>query len=96
MTSLATLPMITVTHTDSVGANAVNTTLTNSSSSLAFLVRARVVDNAGNELLPVWWTDNYITLLPGESRTLTASYFNNAAPPSGATVHLDGFNINPN
>jgi exo-1,4-beta-D-glucosaminidase len=96
MTSLATLPMITVTHTDSVGANAVNTTLTNSNSSLAFLVRARVLDNAGTELLPVWWTDNYITLLPGESRTLTASYFNNAAPPSGATVHLDGFNINPN
>jgi exo-1,4-beta-D-glucosaminidase len=96
MTSLATLPMITVSHTDTVGATSVSSTLTNSSSGLAFLVRARVLDNGANEVLPVWWSDNFITLLPGESRTLTASYFNNAAPPSGATVHLDGFNINPN
>jgi exo-1,4-beta-D-glucosaminidase len=96
MTSLATLPMITVAHADVIGTTAVNTTLTNSSSSLAFLIRARVLDSAGNEVLPVWWSDNYVTLLPGQSRTLTATYFNNAAPPSGATVHLDGFNLNPN
>jgi len=85
------LPLVTVSHADTVGTTSVSTTLTNSSSSLAFLIRARVLDAGGNEVLPVWWTDNYITLLPGESRTLTASYFNNAAPPSGATVHLDGF-----
>jgi exo-1,4-beta-D-glucosaminidase len=96
MTSLATLPMITVAHADVIGTTSVNTTLTNSSSSLAFLIRARVLDSAGNEVLPVWWSDNYVTLLPGQSRTLTATYFNNAAPPSGATVHLDGFNLNPN
>lgn len=96
MTSLQTLPMVTVSHADTVGATSVSTTLTNSSSNLAFMIRVRVLDSAGNEPLPVWWTDNYISLLPGESRTLTASYFNNATPPSGATVHLDGFNINPN
>jgi exo-1,4-beta-D-glucosaminidase len=96
MTSLATLPMITVAHADVIGATSVNTTLANSSSSLAFLIRARVLDSAGNEVLPVWWSDNYVTLLPGQSRTLTATYFNNAAPPSGATVHLDGFNVNAN
>ena len=96
MTSLATLPMVTVSHTDTIGTNSVNTTLTNSSSNLAFLIRARVLDASGSEVLPVWWSDNYIFLLPGASRTLTATYFNNAAPPMGATVHLDGFNINPN
>ncbi|MFL6303344.1 MAG: glycosyl hydrolase 2 galactose-binding domain-containing protein [Candidatus Sulfotelmatobacter sp.] len=96
LTSLATLPGVTVAHTDTIGATSVNTTLTNSSSSLAFLIRARVLDSAGNEVLPVWWSDNYITLLPGQSRNLIATYFNNAAPPSGATVHLDGFNVNAN
>ena len=88
--------MITVAHADVIGTTSVNTTLTNSSSSLAFLIRARVLDSAGNEVLPVWWSDNYVILLPGQSRTLTATYFNNAAPPSGATVHLDGFNVNAN
>ena len=96
LTSLATLPGITVAHTDTIGATSVNTTLTNSSSSLAFLIRVRVLDSAGNKVLPAWWSDNHITLLPGQSRTLTATYFNNAAPPSGATVHLDGFNVTPN
>ncbi|HYA26186.1 MAG TPA: glycoside hydrolase family 2 protein, partial [Terriglobales bacterium] len=96
MTSLATLPMVTVSHSDTVGANSATTILTNSTTNLAFMIRARVLDSAGNETLPVWWSDNYITLMPGESRTLTATYFDNAAPPSGATVHLDGFNITPN
>lgn len=96
MTSLQTLPMVTVSHADTIGTNSVTTNLTNSSTSLAFMIRVRVLDSSGDETLPVWWTDNYITLLPGESRTLTATYFNSAAPPTGATVHLDGFNINPN
>jgi exo-1,4-beta-D-glucosaminidase len=96
VTSLATLPMVTVSHTDTIGANSVTTTLTNASANLAFLIRARVLDSAGNETLPVCWSDNYITLLPGQNRTLMATYFNNAAPPTGATVHLDGFKINPN
>jgi hypothetical protein len=54
-----------------------------------------VLDSAESEVLRVWWNNN-ITLLPGRSRTLTATYFNNAALPSGATVYLDGFNLNGN
>jgi len=96
MTSLQTLPMVTVSHTDTIGTNSVTTTLTNSSTNLAFMIRVRVLDNAGNETLPVWWSENYITLLPGDTRTLTATYINDAAPPISATVHVDGYNINPN
>lgn len=94
LTSLATLPMVTVTHTDTIGTNSVSTTLTNSSSTLAFLIRLRVT-HSGNEVLPVFWSDNYISLLPGESRTETAT-FNAGTLPSGSIVQVDGFNINPN
>ena len=94
LTSLATLPMVTVTHTDTIGTNSVSTTLTNSSSTLAFLIRLRVTSN-GNEVLPVFWSDNYISLLPGETRIETAA-FNGATLPAGSKVQLDGFNINPN
>jgi exo-1,4-beta-D-glucosaminidase len=94
LTSLTTLPMVTVTHADTIGTTSVTTTLTNPSTTLAFLIRLRVT-NAGNEVLPVLWSDNYISLLPGESRTETAT-FNPGVLPTGSIVQVDGFNINPN
>jgi len=94
LSSLTTLPTVTVSHTDTIGTNSVSTTLTNTSSTLAFLVRLRVT-SGGNEVLPVFWSDNYVSLLPGESRTETAA-FNAGALPAGSKVQLDGFNINPN
>jgi len=94
LTALTTLPMMTVTHTDTIGSDSVTTTLTNASSTLAFLIRFRVT-NAGKEVLPVFWSDNYISLLPGESRTETAT-FNPGTLPAGSKVEVDGFNVNPN
>jgi len=72
----------------------VATTLTNSSSTLAFLIRLRVT-NGGNEVLPVFWSDNYISLLPGETRAETAT-FNPRTLPPGSKVEVDGFNVNLN
>lgn len=96
LTALATLPNVTISHSDSIGVNSVTTTLTNPSTSTtaALLIRARVT-NGGNEVLPVFWSDNYISLLPGESRTLTANFEAGTLPP-GSIVQIDGFNINSN
>ncbi len=93
LTSLQTLPMVTLTHMDSFGTDTAATTLTNSSTSLAFLIRLRVT-NAGNDVLPAFWTDNYITLLPGESRSETVTFPTGTLPP-GSIVQVDGFNVNP-
>jgi exo-1,4-beta-D-glucosaminidase len=81
---------------------ATTVTLTNTSSStLAFLVRADVRrGTAGgqelsgdNELQSSLWQDNDITLFPGESQTLTASY--NSADLQGATpvISVSGWNV---
>jgi exo-1,4-beta-D-glucosaminidase len=49
--------------------------LENAGSSLAFQVRLKLTDGAGGEeILPVFWDDNYVSLLPGETRELRASY----------------------
>ena len=93
LTSLQTLPMVTLTHMDSFGTDTATTTVTNSSTNLALLIRLRVT-NAGNDVLPVFWTDNYITLLPGESRSETAT-FPTGTLPSGSIVQVDGFNVTP-
>jgi len=66
----------------------------NPSKSLAFFVRLKV-NSAGKEILPVVWEDNYITLLPGEKRELTATY--DAALLSKSqpqpTVEVKGWNV---
>lgn len=91
MTSLESLPLVTVGHSDSFARDLVTVTLTNNSTSLAFLIRTRVTD-AGSEVLPVFWNDNYISLLPGESRVLTATFLPGSLPLSPA-VQVDGFNV---
>jgi hypothetical protein len=51
----------------------VRTEVTNTGKTLAFMLRAKLVDVAtGLEVLPTCWSDNYFTLLPGESRVLEA------------------------
>ena len=45
----------------------------NPSKSVAFFVRLKL-SARNQELLPVMWEDNYITLLPGEKREVSAAY----------------------
>ena len=51
-------------------------TVTNPSKAIAFFIFMDVVDATENEpILPVYWDDNYVSLLPGEERTYNAYYF---------------------
>jgi len=65
----------------------------NPSRELAFQVRLAIVDErTGGEILPVLWEDNYVSLLPGESRTIVARH----DPPAHARslrLEIDGWNI---
>jgi exo-1,4-beta-D-glucosaminidase len=78
-TALATLPKVALTHKVSSRREGdegrTDVVLTNPSKSLAFFVRLKLNRGArGEEVLPVRWSDNYVSLLPGETRTLTARY----------------------
>jgi exo-1,4-beta-D-glucosaminidase len=47
----------------------------NTGASLAFQVHLKLAERAGGrEILPVWWEDNYLALLPGEKREIRVSY----------------------
>ena len=68
--------------------------LKNSSDHLAFQVRLGVrKPGAKEEILPVFWDDNYVELMPGESRELTAHYASPDALRGGAELTVDGWNI---
>lgn len=78
-TALRRLPPARVqsaaTFTTSGSTGGARVTLTNASESLAFFIRLQIKAGAdGDEVLPVEWSDNYVTLLPGETRQLTARY----------------------
>jgi exo-1,4-beta-D-glucosaminidase len=50
-------------------------TVTNNGSAIAFFVRLRILKGPGGaEVLPAFWQDNYLTLLPGERREVKVSY----------------------
>ena len=69
----------------------VELTLHNTSHALAFQLAGAVRTNSDGLIAPVLWSENYIELMPGESRTLTALL--PAGAPPQVTVRLSGWNI---
>lgn len=68
-------------------------TLKNSGAAVSFMTHLRLADANGNEIVPAFWDDNYVTLLPGESRKLSVRYHLADAMGKDPAVLLDGWNI---
>jgi len=45
--------------------------------------------------VPVFWEDNYFSLLPGESRIVKAKFSSHAAGGRQPAVIVDGWNVAP-
>jgi exo-1,4-beta-D-glucosaminidase len=77
-TALRKMPAATVKATarfsQLAGHGTARVTLTNPGKSIAFFMRLQVTGRGGDEALPVLWEDNYLSLLPGETRVVTATY----------------------
>jgi exo-1,4-beta-D-glucosaminidase len=97
-TALAGLPQVTLTGSASTQAGATvsttTVTLQNASTNVAFFTRLQVIGASGNEVLPVLWDDNYVSILPGASKTLAAKYDTSAAG-GPVSVKVSGFNVAP-
>jgi exo-1,4-beta-D-glucosaminidase len=102
----ATVNVTASTHPDAVAdGNDTETdvTITNTSTNptVAFFLRADVrrgpapgVSAAGdNEVLPITWSDNDLTLWPGESETLCATYKRGALGGASPVVSVFGWNV---
>jgi exo-1,4-beta-D-glucosaminidase len=77
------------------GAPEVSVHLSNPSAHLAFQVRLAIQEENGAEVLPVFWSDNYFELLPGETKTLTARYPAETKLSGRARLQIGGWNITP-
>jgi exo-1,4-beta-D-glucosaminidase len=66
----------------------------NASNSIAFQVHLRASKGAnGDDLVPIFWDDNYFTLLPGEEKTITATYAVSDLSGAQPALTLDGYNV---
>jgi len=97
-TALSQLPKVKLNvsdRTERKGEEAItHVTIENPSKNLAFFVRLKVNKGAkGEEVLPVVWEDNYISLLPGEKREVAATYRAAELGASKATVEVTGWNL---
>jgi exo-1,4-beta-D-glucosaminidase len=97
-TAISQLPKVKLKvtdHSERKGEEEVtHVTLENPGKSLAFFVRLKVDKGAkGEEILPVVWEDNYVSLLPGEKREVTATYRASELGTSKPEVEVSGWNV---
>ena len=97
-TSLAQLPKVKLkisTHSERSGEDEVTRVmLENPGKAIAFFVRMKLdKGKGGEEVLPVIWEDNYISLLPGEKREITARYRASTIGSAKAEVEVSGWNL---
>jgi exo-1,4-beta-D-glucosaminidase len=84
----------TASSSSANGRQLIHVTVTNPSKALAFQIALRAyAKKDGSDILPVLWDDNYISLLPGESRTVTASIAPEDLHGDEATVEVSGWNV---
>jgi exo-1,4-beta-D-glucosaminidase len=97
LTPLQSLPAATaevratLRHEGTGDTVSVTLTIPPTSNAVALFQHVSIRRSAGGEvLLPILWSDNDITLWPGESRTLTAHFASGAEMP---VVELSGWNV---
>jgi exo-1,4-beta-D-glucosaminidase len=98
LTGLNRLPRVELTARSRVesdgSAERMRVTVENPSKDLAFMVRLRVTKGPGGEdVTPVFWEDNYVSLLPGEKREVAVMYDVSALDRTAATLAVDGWNV---
>lgn len=77
---------------DSTATTTVTLRNTASRGAPALLVDAHLVNGSDTPVLPVRWSDNQVSLWPGESVTLTATYRTADLGGSAPSVRISGWN----
>jgi len=58
------------------------------------MIRLKVVGNtSGKRILPVFYSDNYVSLMPGETKTITMKLKDEDTGGQKPLVNITGFNI---
>ena len=100
LTGLNALPQVKLElradRRNAAGKGTVRLRVKNTSTSVAFQVHARLtVGKGGDDLVPVFWDDNYISLLPGEERSVSATFDASDLNGKEPALEVTGYNVAP-
>jgi hypothetical protein len=79
--------------TQAAGETAVRVSLVNAGRAPALAAKLTLVDETGQRILPAFYTDNYVSLLPGETREIEIRYQGRSR--GSARINLRGWNVEP-
>jgi exo-1,4-beta-D-glucosaminidase len=98
LSGLNTLPPVTLAIRSSLSQagkkSVVHALIENPSSSLAFMVHVRVAKGSnGEDVVPIFWDDNYVSLMPREKRELSARFESDNNNGDALVLTVDGWNM---
>jgi len=93
LTALANLPQAQVEASAEIEGRKICLHLKNASNTLAFQIRSAARTASGGLIAPVFWSDNWIELTPGESTELVAQLPEGLS--EGTVIQLEGWNVAP-
>ncbi len=98
LTALNSLPPVKLAMSNSMAQDGKNrvvrVSVENPSSNLAFMVHLQVARaRDGEDLVPIFWDDNYFSLVPGEKRWVTARFESAKADAGSLVLTVDGWNV---
>ena len=93
-TALSELPRANLTVSSRSEPGVMRVTLENTGSALAFFVRLTLTAGRdGSAVWPVLWSDNYVSILPGQSRELAVRYESSLLGGAAPVVQVEGLNV---
>jgi exo-1,4-beta-D-glucosaminidase len=98
LTGLNSLPQVTLSvgavANSAAGKDTMTVTVKNASSSIAFMTHLRLTRGpGGDDVVPIFWSENYFSLLPGEERLVTGTYDSSSLEGKLAVLVVDGYNV---
>ncbi len=68
--------------------------IVNNGKGTAFFMRLKIMNPAGELVLPVYFSENYFTLMPGDEKQVEAD-LSSADVSKGSKLVIEGWNVNP-
>jgi exo-1,4-beta-D-glucosaminidase len=89
-----TLKVVSAFEPEGAAGRRVRVTMQNPSDTIAFFINLSVVGRqSGRAVVPVYWDDNCVSLLPGESKTLSATFSPADLQGEEPELRVDGWNV---
>ena len=85
---------VATTRSRQNGEQVVHAVVRNPGSSLAFMVHLRLANSkTGQDIVPIFWDENYFCLLPGEKREISAHFAGPVTAGADVVLIVDGWNV---